>query len=207
MQNGFVYPTPTHKQHWNHSSLEENGGGGQEFAAEQSKYTSLPNLLSFEVSSSPLFERYTFKRTRRWPRGRSAACWLHRPISVSAIHTGVPGLLQPLHLLRNRALNTDLSSLRCSHVSATMRDTLCTAKQVRSSAKRPWAQGNVEQRSPAKLHTSSPAGMKYWQATCSSCIASSAKNTSVIRKHAQGVMKSLPRGNKHLASRRESGRT
>lgn len=148
-----------------------------------------------------------FKRTQRWPRSRSSACWLHLSTTGSTIQAGDPGLLQQRCVFRNKALHNDFSSLRCCCVSATIWDFPCTAKRVRSAAKRPWAQGDVEQCSPAKFHTPSPGGMKYWQVTCSSCIASSAKNASVIRKHTQGVTKSSPRGNKHLASGRESGRT
>lgn len=207
MQNGFAYPSSTHQQHWTHNCLEEMWGWPRVYCRAVQTHLAPKFSLLWSRFLTFVWMLHMFKRTRRCLRGRSLACWLHRSISVSTIHAGVPGLLQLLHLLRNRALNSDLGSLWCSHVSATVRDTPCTAKQVRSLAKRPWAQGNVEQHSPAKFHTSSLAGMKYWQVTCSPCIALSAKNTSVTRKHAKGVMKSLPRGNKHLASRRESGRT
>lgn len=47
-------------------------GGGQHLTAEQSKHTSLPNLVSFGLDSSPLLEDYMFQRTRHWLRGRSS---------------------------------------------------------------------------------------------------------------------------------------
>lgn len=110
-----------------------------------------PNLVSFGVSSSLLFERYLFKRTMHWTRGGSSACWLHRSIMTCTILNGVPGLLQRLRL-RSRALNSDLSSLCALVFSAILKDTLCTSKQVRSSAKRPWAQDNVEQVQQSFIH-------------------------------------------------------
>lgn len=128
LQNGHLYPTSTHKQHWYHDTLEENLLQSQEFSAELSKHTLLPNLVSFGVSSSPLFERYIFRRTRCWLRGRSLSLLTLCSISVSTIHVGVPGILQLLCLFRNRVLNSDFNSLQCSHVSAAIRDTVCTAE-------------------------------------------------------------------------------
>lgn len=78
------FPAKFHMQFWREKSVS---------SSILCKRTTLKGL---GTGIHPLFERYVFKRTRRWPGGRSSACWLHHSISVSAIHAGVPGLLRPL---------------------------------------------------------------------------------------------------------------
>lgn len=87
MQNGFIYPISTHKQHWNHSSLGREDGDKN--LPQELKHTLLQNLVIFGVPH--------FCLNKMCPEGlgihradpQLADFWA--PLMLSTIHAVGPG--------------------------------------------------------------------------------------------------------------------